>query len=193
MKEVSKLKGLLKFQEVYFINDPEEIGDLKELSVGAYTQIGKDVKVGKNVKIGAFSIIGDGVELDDNSVVGSYSEIGKGTKVGKNSILQGRIRTADNCLIEEDVVVKYGTILTSKVTLRKGSFLGPNTITIGSTAERVTIHNTVIGENTFIGAGTKIGPGVQIGKDIVIGALGYVNKNIEAPGTYVGIPVKKIK
>ena len=56
-------------------------------------------------------------------VVGNFCEVGKDVIVHKNSILQGRIRTADNCIIEENVTLKYGVILTSDVLIKKGLLL----------------------------------------------------------------------
>ncbi len=50
----------------------------------------------------------------------------KNLVAGRNVNLQGRIRTADGCVIEDDATLKYGTILTSRVLIKKGAFLGPN-------------------------------------------------------------------
>ena len=72
-------------------------------------------------------------------------------------------------------------------------FLGPNVITLGSTHKRVTVHGTTIGSNTYIGAGCKIAGGIIIGDNLTVGALSYVNKNINETGVYVGVPIKKIK
>lgn len=49
-----------------------------------------------------------------------------------------------------------------------------------------------LGDNVVIGTGsTVIGP-VTICDNVVIGAMSLVNKDISEPGTYVGIPAKKI-
>ena len=114
-------------------------------------------------------------------------------QIKENAIIQGRIRMGESCLIEENVTIKYGTILTSNVLLKKNCFLGPNVITLGSTHKRETIHGTIVGENTYIGAGSKIAGGVEVGDNITVGAMSFVNKNIFESGIYVGIPIKKIK
>ena len=170
-----------------------------------------DLKVGTNFKIGKFCIIEEGCEFGDNVVVENYTHIKKGVKIGNNShvgnyceigeknqigsgvTVQGRIRTATACVMEDDVTIKYGTILTSKVTLKEGSFLGPNVITLGSTHKRETIHGTVIGEGTYVGAGSKLLCGVQITSNVAIGALSFVNKDISDDGIYAGIPARFLK
>ena len=66
--------------------------------------------------------------------------------------------------------------------------MGPCSITLGSSAYRVTDHGTVIGKRTYIGAGVKIVANTQIGNDIIVGAQAFVNKDLIEPGVYVGIP-----
>lgn len=100
-------------------------------------EIHKSVIIGGNVKIGLHNIIEEGVKLCDNvtvgnfnhikrgsvydsgTVIGNYCELGEDLTVGKDVIIQGRIRTANNCDIEDNVTIKYGTILTSSVLLKR--------------------------------------------------------------------------
>ena len=161
--------------------------------IGLYNIIDKDVIIEEGAQIGNFNIIASGTVIKKGAIIGNYCEIGKNNSIGENSIIQGRIRTAENCVIEKNVTVKYGTILTSNVLLKENCFLGPHTITLGSTHERVTKHGTVIGKNTYIGSWSKIVAYTKIGDNIVIGALGFVNKDLTEKGIYVGLPVKKIK
>ena len=70
--------------------------------------------------------------------------------------------------------------------------MGPNTITLGGTHKRKTIHGTVIGENCYIGAGSQIAACTKICADVTLGALTFVNKEIDIPGIYVGIPARKL-
>ena len=170
---------------------PKSTIELKNL--GQYNIIADDVIIEDGVKIGNFNVIESGTVIKKGAVIGNYCEIGKNNIIGENSILQGRIRTAGGCIFEKNVTAKYGTILTSDVLLKEGCFLGPHTITLGSTHERITKHGTVIGKNTYIGAGSKIAADTKIGDNIVIGALGFVNKDLTVPGIYAGLPVKFIK
>jgi len=167
------------------------IGEYAEID--SYTLIKERIHIGDNINIGSFSILHEESKFGDDNVIGSYCEIGRGLEVGNNNIIQGRIRTGDFCTIENDVTIKYGTILTSRVLLKSNAFLGPNVITLGSTHQRVTVHGTIIGSFSYIGAGSKIAGGVVVGDNITTGALSYVNKDLIEPGIYVGVPTKKIK
>ena len=51
----------------------------------------------------------------------------------------------------------------------------------------------VLGVNCRIGSHTTIMPGVTIGENAVVGAHSFVNQNIPANSTAVGVPAKVIK
>jgi len=142
---------------------------------------------------GNFNVIHDNVTIGKGSTVGSFCELEGGTNIGKNCILQGRVRTGPNVTIEDDVVIKYGTILTDTALVKKNVFIGPNVITLGGGPDRKRVNGTIIGENCYIGAGTKIAGGVSICADVITGANSFVNRDIDKPGLYVGTPVRFIK
>ena len=50
-----------------------------------------------------------------------------------------------------------------------------------------------IGDRCRIGSNATILPGIEICDDVIIGAGAVVNKDILEPGTYVGVPARKIK
>lgn len=157
--------------------------------------IKEGVTFGKNVKIGSFNIIEKGSHFGDGTIIGNYNDLGENLTTGKNCIIQGRVRTANDCTLEDNVTLKIGVILTSKVLLQKNSFMGPNAITLGSSAYRETFHGTVIGENTYIGAGTKIAANTHVGNNVIIGANSFVNKDLKKADhtVWAGNPIKLIK
>ncbi len=53
--------------------------------------------------------------------------------------------------------------------------------------------NVKISTNVFIGTGAAVLEKVEIAANTIIGASALVNKTIEEAGTYVGMPVKRIK
>jgi len=163
------------------------------MAVGQNNVIHPSVKMSKGVKVGNYNVIYEGVELGENTIVGNFCELGKNLKTGRNVIIQGRVRIANDCIIEDNVELKIGTILTSRVLLKKDSFMGPCSITLGSSAYRVTEHGTIIGERAYIGAGAQIAANIQIDDDIIVGAHAFVNKDLTEPGIYCGIPAMFLK
>lgn len=49
-----------------------------------------------------------------------------------------------------------------------------------------------LGDNVVIGANSVVIGPVKICDNVIIGAMSLVNKDIVAPGVYVGVPVRKI-
>jgi len=50
----------------------------------------------------------------------------------------------------------------------------------------------VIGDRVFIGVGATVVDGITICADVTIGAGGVVIGDIIDPGTYVGVPVRRV-
>ena len=49
-----------------------------------------------------------------------------------------------------------------------------------------------MGDNVVIGANSVVVGPVDICDNVVVGAMSLVNRSITEPGTYVGIPAKRI-
>ena len=134
-----------------------------------------DVKFGKNV------LIGENVKIEKNTVIGSNSIVEHDVKIGKNCSI-GSFVVIKNSILEDEVHIKDGVIIGSKgfgfipdkiknfrfphigkVLLKKGVEIGS-----GSTIDRGSIADTVIGENTFVDNLVQIGHNVKIGKNCMI-------------------------
>lgn len=108
----------------------------------------------------------------------------------------------DKLMMGEGNIICAGNILTTAITL--GRFVHLNLgCTVGhdsSIGDFVTVSpgchisgNVKIGDRVFIGTGAVILEKVSICDDVIIGAGAVVARSITEPGTYVGVPVKKIK
>ena len=60
-------------------------------------------------------------------------------------------------------------------------------------ANSVISGNVTIGNNVYMGNNSSIKEKTEICDDVIIGMNGCVIRNIDKPGTYVGVPVNKIK
>ena len=103
---------------------------------------------------------------------------------------------------EVGTIICPGTYITDNVSIGKFVIINLN-CTVG--------HDSVIGDFTTIAPGSHISGNVKIGKfcelgsgcviregisicdNVIIGAGAVVVKNITEPGTYAGVPAKKIK
>ena len=108
----------------------------------------------------------------------------------------------EDVIIGEGSIICAGTIITTNVKIGKHAHLNLIT-TIGhdcvigdyfTTAPKVQISgNEIIGSRVYFGSGSCVKQKIHICDDVTIGMNAAVVKNIEEPGTYVGVPSKKIK
>lgn len=86
--------------------------------------------------------------------------------------------------IDENTILNTGSIIEHGVKIGKHSHIAPNVSVSG---------NTTIGNHVFIGVGTSIIDKLTICDNVIIGAGSCVIDDIKIPGTYAGVPIKKIK
>ena len=111
-------------------------------------------------------------------IMGSNVIIGEGSFIGANSILT------------EDIIVGKHSILNRAVQIGHDSRVGdfftsmPNSVLSG---------NVNFGDMGYIGTNSTVIEKKNITNNVIIGANGVVVRDIVESGTYVGVPVKKIK
>ncbi len=130
-------------------------------------------------------VIGDAIE---------YWGLGKLTTVQHQiSVIEGIVD--QGVLICPFVTVSYGAAVEMCVTLNVGSVIGPDAhiesfVTVNQQA--VIAAECSIGEMSYIGMGARILQGLKIAPRTMIGAGAVVTKDIEEPGTYIGIPARRV-
>jgi len=82
-------------------------------------------------------------------------------------------------LIEPGSCVMAGAVINNHVRIGKGVI--------------VNTKSSMIGKRCLIGIGAVVSNAVSICDDVIVGAGGVVIKDILEPGTYVGVPVIKVK
>jgi sugar O-acyltransferase (sialic acid O-acetyltransferase NeuD family) len=128
-------------------------------------------KLPKNTKY--FTAIHKSVQILDSNVV-----IGEGSIICPNTILTTNIKIGNHTHLNLDTTIGHDTIT--------GDFF--------TTAPGVKISgNCIIGDRVYFGTNSSVREKITICDDVTIGLNGGVVKNINEPGTYVGVPVKKIK
>jgi sugar O-acyltransferase (sialic acid O-acetyltransferase NeuD family) len=109
--------------------------------------------------------IGYKVYLGSMIMLGAYSIVNPLTTLGNGVIINTGAIVEHECIIGDFVHIAPGAVLAGNVN---------------------------VGDHTFIGAGAVVKQGVKICDDVIIGAGAVVVKDIEVPGTYAGIPARKL-
>jgi sugar O-acyltransferase (sialic acid O-acetyltransferase NeuD family) len=120
-----------------------------------------------------FSFIDPSAILLDRNIV-----IGEGSFIGANCVITTNVSIGNHSILNRNVNIGHDSVI--------GDFFS-------AMAGSVVSGNVSIGNNCYMGNNSSIREKTTICDDVVIGMNGSVVKNIDKPGTYVGVPVNKIK
>ena len=175
---------------------PDSINDnfdstVKEISKTSFkkkVKYGKNVLIGKNVKIGKNCLIGHNSIIEKNVVIGNNCSIGSNV-ILRNTILKNSINILDGCVIgkkgfgffpNNEKNYRYPQI--GAVVINDNSEIG-----CGSTIDRGSISNTVIGKNTFLDNQIHVAHNVKIGNNCIIaGQVGFAGSSTIGNNVMIG-------
>lgn len=110
--------------------------------------------------------------------IASHVSIGVGTVVMAGAVVNACAVVGKHCIINTGAIVEHDNRIEDFVHISPKAALG-GTVSIG--------------QKTHVGIGSVVKNNVDICEDCIIGAGAVVVKNITNPGTYVGIPARKMK
>ncbi len=157
--------------------------DLKDKVIyGKNVLIGKNVSIGKNCKIGHNTIIEKNVSIGNNCSIGSNTII-------RNSLISNNVKVLDNCVVgkhgfgffpNKNKNLRYPHI--GIVIIEENCEIG-----CGSTIDRGSMSNTVIGKNTYLDNQIHIAHNVKIGENsIIAGQVGIAGSSIIGSNVRIG-------
>ncbi len=172
------------------INDDFDVSvvDITETKFKDKVKFGKNVLIGKNVSIGENCLIGHNTIIEKNVLIGNNCSIGSNSII-RNSIINDSVKILDNCVIGKhgfgffpitDKNMRYPHI--GIVLIDQNSEIG-----CGSTIDRGSMSNTVIGKNTFLDNQIHIAHNVKIGNNsIIAGQVGIAGSSIIGSNVKIG-------
>lgn len=187
--DIAKLNG---YKEILFLDD-----DSSKKTTGKYMVVGTTKDTGTYAEEYDF-IVGIGNNLirkritdelcksginqitliHPTAVIDETVLIGKGTVVMANAVINADSIIGNSCIINTAATIDHDSVIKDYAHISPG----------------VHIAGTVkVGEESWLGIGSSVINNIDISSKCIIGAGGLVNKDIEESGTYVGIPVRKVK
>lgn len=180
-----------KWQSIAFLDDDEFIKTSMGLEVIGKTADAltyKDeadffVAIGSNAtreKI-QVKLIEEGLNvvslIHPSSVIGTDLEIGIGTAIMAGVVINSASRIGKGCIINTSSSLDHDNIIEDYVHISPG----------------VNLAGTVrVGKGSWIGIGSVVSNNVKICSGCKVGAGAVVVKDITEPGTYVGVPVRRV-
>ena len=169
-------------------NFDDTVVDISKTKFKDKVKYGKNVLLGKNVLIGSNCQIGNNTIIEKNVSIGENCSIGSNTIV-RNSIINSNVKILDNCIIGKH---GFGFFPINNKNLRYphiGVVLIEENCEIGcgSTIDRGSMSNTVIGKNTYLDNQIHIAHNVKIGgNSIIAGQVGIAGSSIIGNNVKIG-------
>ena len=115
--------------------------------------------------------------IHPSAVIGAKVEIGIGNVVMAGVVINSSSTVGKGCIINTSSSLDHDNVIGDYVHISSGASL----------------DGTVkVGKGTWVGIGSVISNNLNICSDCKIGAGSVVVKDITEPGTYVGVPVRRV-
>ena len=189
-------KVLLHTAQITKIFYPDSITDDYDNTVRNIneTQLKEKVKFGKNVLIGENVTIGKSCFIGHNSIIEKNVKIGDNCSIGsnviiRNSLIKNNVHILDGCVIgkkgfgffpNKDSNIRYPQV--GIVIIEDNVEIG-----CGSTIDRGSLSNTIIGKNTYLDNQIHIAHNVKIGENCIIaGQVGFAGSSTLGNNVMIG-------
>ena len=166
----------------------ETVKNISKTSLKKKVKFGKNVLVGKNVKIGNNCLIGHNSIIEKNVIIGSDCSIGSNVII-RNTIIRNNVSILDGCVIGKK---GFGFFPNNKKNLRYPHIgiviINENCeIGCGSTIDRGSLSNTIIGKNTYLDNQVHIAHNNKIGDNCIIaGQVGFAGSSSLGNNVMIG-------
>jgi sugar O-acyltransferase (sialic acid O-acetyltransferase NeuD family) len=145
------------------------------MGVGGYTNNTLRKRIYEDLKRIGFQVIS---AIHPTASISRTVLMGEGNVVFSGVVIGPYVRLGNNIIVATGSTIDHDSVLKDHSLISAG-------VTVGA--------ETQIEEGALLALGSKIISGITICKGALIGAGAVITRNISEPGTYVGIPGKRIK
>jgi UDP-3-O-[3-hydroxymyristoyl] glucosamine N-acyltransferase len=208
-------KAFIKVDNVYFAISKLlkllEKDNIENNGISDMCFISPDSIIETNVSIGAFSYISENVKIGGKTIISTQVFIGKDVEIGKNTKIMPGVKIYNGCKIGNNCIIHANAVIGSDgfgfkpnekgeyekipqvgiVVIEDNVEIGANTVIDRATFDETIIHkgvkldnhiqiahNVEIGENTVIAALSGIAGSAKLGKNIVMGGQVGVSNHV---------------
>tara|TARA_B100001057_G_scaffold273069_1_gene273395 strand:+ start:5130 stop:6110 length:981 start_codon:yes stop_codon:yes gene_type:complete len=162
--------------------------NMTEANMGYKVKFGKNVLIGKKVSIGSNCLIGHNTIIEQNVSIGNNCSIGSNVVI-RNTLVGRNVKILDNCVIGKHGFGFFPDTSGNQRYPHIGIVKIEDNCEIGcgSTIDRGSMSNTIIGRNTFLDNQIHIAHNVKIGENgIIAGQVGIAGSSVIGKNVKVG-------
>jgi UDP-2-acetamido-3-amino-2,3-dideoxy-glucuronate N-acetyltransferase len=188
------LGGDVRFGDGCVVGKPPVLGPSSSAAREAPgpARLGDGVSIGAGAVVLAGAVIGDGVIVGDQAHVrervsiGERTVVGRGVSVENDVAIGARVRLQTNAyvtawsVVEDDVFVAPGVVLT-------------NDPTAGRRPAGEELRGATLRRACRIGAGAVLLPGVEVGEEAFVAAGAVVTADVPARAVVMGVPARVVR
>ena len=169
-------------------NFDNTVKNINETNLKDTVKFGKNVLIGDNVTIGSNCLIGHNTIVEQNVLIGDNCIVGSNSII-RNTLIKNNVKILDNCVIGKH---GFGFFPVNNANSRYphiGIVIIEDHCEIGcgSTIDRGSMSNTVIGKNVYLDNQIHIAHNVKIGDNsIVAGQVGIAGSSILGKNVRIG-------
>ena len=164
------------------------VTNIEKTSFNNTVNHGQNILIGTNVKIGANCLIGHNTIIESNVIIGDNCSIGSNVII-RNTLIKNNVSILDGCVIgkkgfgffpNKEKNIRYPHI--GIVIIEDNCEIG-----CGSTIDRGSLSNTIIGKNTFLDNQVHIAHNNKIGDNCIIaGQVGFAGSSTLGNNVMIG-------
>jgi sugar O-acyltransferase (sialic acid O-acetyltransferase NeuD family) len=110
--------------------------------------------------------------------VSAFAELGQGCFVAAQAVVGPHVRLGRGVIVNHGAVVDHDAVVGAFSHVAPGATMG---------------GGACLGSRVLVGANATVLPGVRVADDVVIGAGAVVCCDLLMPGTYVGVPARRLR
>ena len=151
-------------------------------------KFGKNVLIGNNVKIGSNCSIGHNSIIEKNVLIGNNCSIGSNVII-KNTLIMNNVHILDGCVVGKKGFGFFPDKVSNFRYPQVGIVIIEDNVEIGcgSTIDRGSLSNTIIGKNTYLDNQIHIAHNVKIGENCIIaGQVGFAGSSVLGNNVMIG-------
>ena len=164
------------------------VEDINQTKFKEKVKFGRNVLIGKNVNIGSNCLIGHNSIIEKNVSIGNNCSIGSNVII-RNSLIKNNVYILDGSIIGKkgfgffpDKISNYRYPQIGIVIIEDNVEIG-----CGSTIDRGSLSNTIIGKNTYLDNQIHIAHNVKIGENSMIaGQVGIAGSSVIGSNVKIG-------